>query len=69
MCNGTYGSNLHIPLTYYHLIAAKQEPYKKPTFWQKILKIFLEASPVNQPLMKTDKTERATGLVEEQDRR
>ena len=23
-----YGSILHIPLTYYHLIAAKQEPYQ-----------------------------------------
>ena len=69
MRNGTYSSSLHIPLTNYHLLASKQEPHKKPTFWQEILKNFLEASPVNWPLMKTDKTKRATALVEEQDRR
>ena len=35
---------LHVPLTNYHLLAAKQEPYQKACLFMKILKKFLEKS-------------------------
>ena len=61
---------LHIPLTNFLLLAAKQEPYKKAYLLMKILKNFLEKVQENGPAgRKKDQTERVTGLELEQESR